>query len=654
MREPIFLLFLVFLHQSVGLENYYKIDYEGFHVKMARDRSPLNAYVKMEIPVSRKFQKITSLLNKNSQLKFLTEADVIEFELESFGTKVCPYEDDFGIQIKTKIIYKDKEPFVPQPWLFKLNRGHILTNVCDVTESGTFMVMGEDYRIKLTESDLQSELKFCPLNNESRIFSTDIEAKFGWIQLQFKNWFPTINFYNDDWQMATRRKFNLRVGDIEYEFLFLVSNFYNYDKDKYENLRKRTFTKRKIIDENGLYAQLMSLTMNESSRNITSITGSLEGTKWWKDDTKVSMVIVYDDNKWDFHGNLTANLPDTYEQVEVLNFALRKYQFEATSNFWNSNFKLKIRKEKRAEHISNDDDDDEKSYYDVSYDGGSNEDCKIESPVSLISYSIDPEPSSWNNCWDSSEIALEMNGSEQIIIKQDFMKYDRPSYFPTTNFVHKTKISFDDISVIHQKLCGFSSHLCFNNLDFSLVHYDSGKSTMINPKLLKDGEQIINLSFGETFVPFFHFNSSVPWSPFSINFDLMTNFTHLSIAEIGKNKIWASLISRSDFELFHERDGNVSKLLKFKLLESDGKSLTGVMFDSSGEELSDGYTKFSFDTKVNKKVLELFLEMRSAQSHLDTRLSIGSEFIWKLKVRNGENGALKMSDEDFVKWVKTC
>ena len=99
-----------------------------------------------------------------------------------------------------------------------------------------------------------------------------------------------------------------------------------------------------------------------------------------------------------------------------------------------------------------------------------------------------------------------MNGLEQIIIKQDYMKYDRPSYFPTTNFVHKIKISFDDISVIHQKLCGFSSHLCFNNLDFSLVHYDSGKSTMINPKLLKDGEQIINLSFGDTFVPFFHFN----------------------------------------------------------------------------------------------------------------------------------------------------
>jgi len=134
----------------------------------------------------------------------------------------------------------------------------------------------------------------------------------------------------------------------------------------------------------------------------------------------------------------------------------------------------------------------------------------------------------------------------------------------------------------------------------------------------------------------------------------MTDFTHLSIAEIGTNKIWASLISHTDFELFHEIDGNVSKLLKFKLLESDGKSLTGVMFDSSGEELSDGYTKFSFDTKVNKSVLELFLEMRSAQSHLYTRFTIGSDLIWKLKVRNGENGTLKMSDEDFVKWVKTC
>ena len=122
------------------------------------------------------------------------------------------------------------------------------------------------------------------------------------------------------------------------------------------------------------------------------------------------------------------------------------------------------------------------------------------------SYSLDPEPSSWKKCWSTSEIALEINGTKQIIIKQDYLRYKRPGYFPTTNFVQKAKISFDDVSVFRQKLCEFSTHLCFHNIEFALVYFDTGKSTMINPKLLKDGEQVINLSFGETFVPFFHFN----------------------------------------------------------------------------------------------------------------------------------------------------
>ena len=49
-------------------------------------------------------------------------------------------------------------------------------------------------------------------------------------------------------------------------------------------------------------------------------------------------------------------------------------------------------------------------------------------------------------------------------------------------------------------------------------------------------------------------------------------------------------------------------MLKFQLLESDGKSLTGVMFDTSDDEGSNGYTKIGFDTE--RSDIKLFLEMR--------------------------------------------
>jgi len=121
--------------------------------------------------------------------------------------------------------------------------------------------------------------------------------------------------------------------------------------------------------------------------------------------------------------------------------------------------------------------------------------------------------------------------------------------------------------------------------------------------------------------------------------DFIANNTHLDIAEIGKNKIWASFIPHSNdgyvYDLHHERDGKVSRLLKFQLLESDGKSLTGVMFDTSDDEGSNGYTKIGFDTE--RSDIKLFLEMSSALSNLETKLTIGRGI--KLNVLNGKNGA---------------
>ena len=71
----------------------------------------------------------------------------------------------------------------------------------------------------------------------------------------------------------------------------------------------------------------------------------------------------------------------------------------------------------------------------------------------------------------------------------------------------------------------------------------------------------------------------------------------------------ATLISGNDFDLWHERDGNVSKLMKFEILSSDGKSITGVMFDTSDRNSNHGY-KFGFDTYTNAYDVKLFLERR--------------------------------------------
>ena len=55
--------------------------------------------------------------------------------------------------------------------------------------------------------------------------------------------------------------------------------------------------------------------------------GTLEGTKWWKDDTKVSLVVNWD-NRWEAHGQLTATLPDTNQQIDVLDFVTGKYYLQ--------------------------------------------------------------------------------------------------------------------------------------------------------------------------------------------------------------------------------------------------------------------------------------------------------------------------------------
>ena len=81
---------------------------------------------------------------------------------------------------------------------------------------------------------------------------------------------------NSDSDWAERTKFKIRLGDIEHELLFVQITSHTASKTKLESISRSalgTYTKRRITDENGSFSQLMSLTLHESTGNITRISG---------------------------------------------------------------------------------------------------------------------------------------------------------------------------------------------------------------------------------------------------------------------------------------------------------------------------------------------------------------------------------------------
>jgi len=713
MREFIFFLLLFVLHQSTGgfidlgeqcvpgntnydwdlcNYDYQKLDFDWFNVRISKINSPSNEKprnisAKIEIPVSRKF--IQFVLNENSKFRYLEEADFIELRLEVIGTSsvdvIGTSSVDFSIKVDPRVVYQSHAQYLPEPWQFKYKGLHtVMYNISDL----------------------------------GIVFSPDrknVEAKFGFLQLYFQQ-VESVRNSDSDW--AERMKYKIRFGDIEHELLLVRNATYTTRKPKLENLSRNalgTYTKRRITDENGSFSQLMTvrvnfvntnsevfiqefsflilpflLTLYKSTGNITRTSGSRE------DGMEVSGVIVKD-NEWVSHGKMTATHP-SFAQEEVVNFVYNKtreccqglnrsYHFETTENFLDVRpFKVDLIRTERRDSLDKLESITFKLYISLmdltfvlileprkkvhsnhaSPNGNSNDECKIEASSSLFRYQLEPEPSSRIPCWDKASFTVEKNGLKQISSKHEFLGNKKQLFADTETFIYKTRISFDDISTIRQQLCGFSAHLCFQNLDFSFVHYDSGKTIEIFSRLTKDEEDLFNLSFGYTYLPFFHFNSSyiiplfkyltssssVPMAPFSLNFDAHKNHTYIDIAEIGSNKIWATLISGNDFDLWNERDGNVSKLMKFEILSSDGKSITGVMFDTSDRNSNHGYTKIGFDTFTNTYDVKLFLELSSDQFNLETNLKIENidkiNRSFQLNVLNdGKNGTWEIKYPEY-------
>jgi len=696
MREFIFLLLLFVLHQSTGgfidlgeqcvpgntnydwdlcNYDYQKLDFDWFNVRISKINSPSNEKprnisAKIEIPVSRKF--IQFVLNENSKFRYLEEADFIELRLEVIGTS----SEDFSMKVDPRVVYQSHVQYLPEPWQFKYN----IEGQCDTTD---------------LDIELCPNCKFCP---KGQIYSNTVEAKFGFLQLYFQ---PSQYIRNSFSDFTERKKFKIRLGDIEHELLFVQITSHNIGKLKLESLNLNytntyTYTKRKITDENGSFSQLRSLTLHESTENITRLSGTQE------DGVEISGVIVKD-NEWDFHGNVTATHPSFAGGKEVVNFVFktvecclglnRSYHFETTENFldvrplkvdfiqtekrdsleklesitfklnvnlMDLTFVLKSEPRKKVFTVFSTDVIREKASLNSSSGNilyqNINDECKIEDQSSLFRYQLEPEPSTRIPCWDKATFTVEKNGLKQISIKHEYLGYDiKKTFLAIESFIYKTQISFDDVSTIHQRLCGFSTHLCFQNLNFSLVHYNDDKAIKFFPRLTKDDEDLFNLSFGYTYFPFFHFNSSYviplfkyltsfsssgPLAPFSINFDTenLKNDTNIYLAEIGRNKFWLN-----HFYLWHEKeDGNVSKLLKFKFLVPHGyRSITGVMLDTSDDYFNHGHMKIGFDTYAYD--VKLFLELSSDQFNVKTNLLIKNikEYYrsFKLEVLNdGKNG----------------